>query len=93
MFGRIALCVIMAAGICGMASAADDQEVRYDYVTDTVSGVVNKAASILTGQTAITVAPDNDGSPDDFTRDALGRRVPRSTAVKSGRSLHNDQPL
>lgn len=93
MLWKIPFLVLMAAGVTLAAFAADEQEVRYDYVTDTVSGVVNKAASILTGQTTITVSPDNDGNPDDFTRDAIGRRVPKSTAVKSGGSLHNDGPL
>lgn len=89
----MAAVIVLALGACVSAYAADDQEIKYDYVTETVSGVVNKAAAILTGQAEITVSPDNDGKPGDFTRDAIGRRVPKSTAVKSGQALHNDEPL
>lgn len=89
----VAGCALFILGIAGAACADEEPEVRYDYVTDTVTAVVSKAAGILTGETQITVSPENRDKPEDYTRDALGRRVPRSTAVKSAQGLHSDLPL
>lgn len=74
-------------------AASDDPEIRYDYVTDTAKSIVDKAAALLTGDLDVQAGPQDKSSPKDYTRDAIGRRVPKSTAVKSAGSLHSDQPL
>ena len=83
-FGMLEPCAALAEG-------SDQDEVKYDYVTDTVTGVVQKASLILMGQ--IDVTTETGDKPSDYTVDAIGRRVPRQTAVKAGGGLHNDQPL
>ena len=88
----LAVCFLgMLEPCAALAEGADQDDVKYDYVTDTVTGVVQKASLILMGQ--IDVTTETGSKPSDYTTDALGRRVPRQTAVKAGGGLHNDQPL
>lgn len=89
----IIIAVILSAIPAPAFGADDDKDVQYDYVTDTVTGVASKVMGVLSGQVPITVSPDNDSNPDQYTRDAIGRRVPKSTAVKSAGGLHSDAPL
>lgn len=67
--------------------------IKYDYVTDTASSIVDKASALLTGDLDIKAGPKEKGDPAAYTRDAIGRKVPKSTAVKSAGSMHSDQPL
>ena len=68
------------------------QEVKLDMVSDTVTTVFSKANAILAGNMEITM-PKKVEDRDSYTINAMGQRVPKATAIKSGGSLHNDQPL
>lgn len=87
--------MILFTVMCGSlyAEEKDGGEIRYDYVTDTAKSVVDKAAALLTGNLDIQAVPETRSNPDDYTRDAIGRRVPKSTAAKSAQSMHSDLPL
>jgi hypothetical protein len=64
-----------------------------DMVSDTVSGVFNKANALLAGDLEITMPKDERAAKEDFTINAMGQKVPTRTAIKSGSALHNDDPL
>jgi hypothetical protein len=68
------------------------QEVKLDMVSDTVGQVFNKANAILSGNLEVTMSKKVD-KRDDYTINAMGQRVPKKTAIKSGGALHNDEPL
>jgi len=68
------------------------QDVKLDMVSDTVAAVFNKANALLAGDLEITMSSKVE-KRDDYTINAMGQRVPKSTAIKAGGSLHNDQPL
>ncbi len=63
-----------------------------DMVSDTVASVFNKANALLEGKLEVTMT-NKVQLRDDYTINAMGQRVPKSTAIKSGGALHNDQPL
>jgi len=60
--------------------------------TDAVTSVVDKADALLTGNLSITMEPDKDKSltKNDYTYNALGQRVPKTTASNTGGALHNE---
>jgi len=89
-FAITCACAVIVAS---PARSEDDGPVRYDVVSDTVGSIWDKANALMTGQLEITMTDNKRERPDDFTRDAIGRKVPKATAVKSAGSLHNDQPL
>jgi type II secretory pathway pseudopilin PulG len=64
-----------------------------DMVSDTVAAVFGKANALLAGDLEVTMDKDKTNTEEQFTRNALGQKVPKSTAVGSAGSLHNDQPL
>ncbi|MFH1189915.1 MAG: hypothetical protein V1682_04425 [Candidatus Omnitrophota bacterium] len=64
-----------------------------DMVSDTVTTVLGKANALLAGKLELTMSADKPNTEDQFTTDAIGRKVPKSTAINSAGSLHNDQPL
>lgn len=63
-----------------------------DLVSDVVADAFAKTNALLTGNLEITMDRKTD-KRDDYTINALGQRVPKSTAIRSGSSLHNDDPL
>lgn len=64
-----------------------------DMVSDTVASVFNKANALMSGNLEVTMSKDKESTEDKYERNAIGQRVPKSTAVKSAGSLHNDEPL
>lgn len=63
-----------------------------DMVSDTVAAAFTKANALLSGNLDITVTP-KQRKADEYTIDAMGLRVPKSTAIRTGGALHNDDPL
>ena len=66
-----------------------------DMVTDTAVGLVRKANALLEGKLEVTMSKDADkiAAAEGYTVNAIGMKVPKSTAVKDGDSLHSNQPL
>lgn len=62
-------------------------------VSDTVAAAFSKANALLSGNLDITMSLEGPDTEEQFTTNVLGQRVPKSTAVKSAGSLHNDEPL
>jgi hypothetical protein len=83
------------------AHAQDDQQAQaqkqdakgLDMVSDTVSSVFGKANALLSGNLEVTMSKEKVDTSGQYTRNAIGQKVPTSTAVKSAGSLHNDEPL
>jgi hypothetical protein len=88
--------VVMSLAICAVGWAGDDTvsgdkpaEKGVGLVED-VSGVMNKATALLSGNLEMTMELNkNRPSKDDYTYNALGQRVPKRTATKTGGALHN----
>lgn len=56
-----------------------------------VSGVLNKATALLSGNLEMEMELNkNKTSDEDYTYNAIGQRVPKATAVKSGGGLHSE---
>ena len=87
--------LLLIAGTCIPAYAEEDKPKAQglDMVSDTVTTVFNKANALLEGKLDITMSKDEPRNEDAFTRNAIGQKVPKATAVKSAGALHNDQPL
>ena len=103
---RIAMVFIIlffgSAAVCAADGKADNDKPAsepkaqsLDMVSDTVSGVFNKANALLAGDLEITMSEDKDreAAAKDFTINAMGQKVPTRTAIKSGSAMHNDDPL
>lgn len=100
---------LIVSVICCMASHAEEKQKPQeqtqpeqkqqpdakglDMVSDTVASVFSKANALLAGNLEITMSKDKENAEDKYTRNAIGQKVPKSTAVKSAGSLHNDEPL
>jgi hypothetical protein len=94
---RIMLTALVLFGIVFSAHADEEQDKPkaqgWDMVSDTVAQTFNKANALLTGNLDLKMALNKPASGDEFTRNAIGQKVPKGTAVKSAGSLHSDQPL
>lgn len=98
---KIAILTMLIIGACASSYAEEKTQKEQkeqkaqglDLVSDTVASVFNKANALLAGDLEVTMDKDNTNTEEQFTRNALGQKVPKSTAVGSAGSLHNDQPL
>ena len=85
---------LMIVFLCGSAKSEEKQQAKgLDMVSDTVSTAFNKVNSLLAGNLEITMSSEKPDTTQQFIVNAIGKKVPRATAIKSGSSLHNDQPL
>lgn len=89
----ISLLIACMAAMPVCAEEAKQDEVNLDIVTGTINQTAAKVNAFLTGNLDFQVSVRKPSDPNDYERDAIGRKVPKSTAVKSGQSLHSDQPL
>lgn len=78
-----------------MPCCADDEQKAQglDMVSDTVATTFNKVNALLEGKLEVTMSPDKTDTVEEFTTNAIGQKVPKTSAIKSSGSLHNDQPL
>ena len=90
--------VVMGLTVCTMGWAGDDTVSGDKSVAkgvglmEDVSGVMNKATALLSGNLEMTMELNkNRSSKEDYTYNALGQRVPKKTATKTGGALHNEQ--
>lgn len=84
--------VLLGAVVLAYADDAKE-EVKLDMVTDTVNKTAEKVNAFLTGNLDFQVDTRQRSNPNEYTRDAIGRKVPKATAAKSAQSMHNDQPM
>lgn len=86
--------VLITAGLCFSAKAEEKEAAKgLDMVSDTVTAAFSKANALLSGNLDITMSLEKPDTGEQFTTNALGQKVPKSTALKSAGSLHNDEPL
>lgn len=94
---KVALLVVMmlAAGFSAHAQDEKQDAKGLDMVSDTVTSVFNKANALLSGTLEVTMSKEEDKAvrAQEYTTNAIGQKVPRSSSIKSGGALHNDQPL
>jgi len=99
--------MVMIIGTCALVYAADEKQdgqkqaeqkqqqdaKGLDMVSDTVASVFDKANALLSGNLEVTMDKEKENTAAQYERNAIGQKVPKSTAVKSAGSLHNDEPL
>ena len=89
-----AIALLVIVFFCGFAESEEKREAKgLDMVSDTVVTAFSKANALLAGNLEITMSLEKPDTEQQFTVNAIGKKVPRFTAVKSGSSLHNDEPL
>lgn len=93
--------VAMSLMVCAAGWAADETTTAdkpaepkvkgLDMVTDVVGDVGNKAIALVSGNLSVEMEPGKDKTinKNDYTYNALGQRVPKTTATKTGGALHN----
>ena len=82
----IAAIVWMAAAVC--AEEANETKAKgLDAITDAAGAVVTKAGALLTGKLEVTMPTDKDRYADknNYSVNAMGEKVPKSTLLKSGK--------
>lgn len=98
-FAKI-LVVVMSLAVCsiGWAEETTDAVVAAEPAQtkegvgpiEDVQGVMNKAVALMSGNLEMTMELNkNKPSKDDYTYNAMGQRVPKATATKTGGALHN----
>lgn len=92
---KIAILVVLIVGasVLSYAEEAEQKAQGLDMVSDTVATAFNKATALLSGKLEITMSLDKPNTEEQFTINAIGQKVPKSTAIRSAGSLHNDDPL
>lgn len=88
--------VLITAGLCLSAQAEEKEAAKakgLDMVSDTVATAFSKANALLSGNLDVTMSLEKPDTREQSTTNAIGQRVPKSTAIKSAGSLHNDEPL
>lgn len=88
----MAVFVLVVGIVLARAAHAEEkkQDVKgLDIVSDTAVAILKKADAFLNGQLEITMSKEGDKSKieKDYTTNVLGQKVPKATAVKSGRAL------
>ena len=95
------LIVVMGLSICavgwaGDETVSDDKPAQpkvkgLDLATDVVGDVGNKAVALLNGNLSVDMKIGKDPAlkKDDYTYNAIGQRIPKATATKTGRACHN----
>ena len=94
----LTLFLILPACFAAYADEKGQEPVRQDakgldMVSDTVAAAFSKTNALLSGNLEITMPDDPGRDPDGYARNAIGQKVPKSTALRSASSLHNDEPL
>lgn len=81
---RIVMVLVLIAGLSIPAHAEEKKVKGVEVVTDTVTAVVTKANALLTGNLEITMSEDRNKykNKDNYTLNALGQKVPKSTVTK-----------
>ncbi len=86
--------MLITAGLSLPAHAEEKKPAQgLDMVSDTVAAAFNKANALLSGNLDVTMSLEKPDTREESTTNALGQRVPKSTAIRSAGSLHNDDPL
>ena len=81
--------LMMIAGACGSSFAEEEKAKGLDVVTDTALAIIHKTDAFFQGHLAWTMEPGKDKYCNDYTVDALGRRIPRSTLGKYDSGIRN----
>ncbi len=97
MIRLVIIAVLIISGACIMSYADEEQDKPkaqgWDMVSDTVATTFNKANALLSGNLDLRMSVHKPANTEEFTRNAIGQKVPKNTSVKSAGSLHNDEPL
>ena len=75
---------VMIVLMCGSLFADEKKVQGVDLVTDAAAAIVTKAFAILSGNLEVTMAADNGRikNKNNYTEDAIGQMVPKSTVTK-----------
>ncbi len=87
---------MMLVAVFSAYAQDDKQDAKgLDMVSDTVASVFSKANALLSGNLEVTMSKEEDKvvRAQEYTTNAIGQKVPKSSSIKSAGALHNDQPL
>ena len=74
---------VMIAGACAMGYAEEEQKTKgLDVVTDTAISLIHKTNAYFQGNLDWTMPEGKDKYEKDYTVNALGQKIPRSTLGK-----------
>ncbi len=98
MRSRIIAVFALITGACGglYANGEGPKDPKsLDVVSDVAVTVIKKANAFFQGDLVITMPPDTDKykNKDNYSRNAIGQRVPKSTNTRNPGAVHNDQPF
>lgn len=95
--------VVLSFAVCALGRAeqmtpqATDTKEKADKftgvttVTDAAGSVINKAEALLSGNLEMKMELNkNRSSKDDYTYNAIGQRIPKATATKTGSARHSE---
>ena len=82
-FKLIVVSIIIASSPISTSYAEEDKAQGLDMVTDTAAAIVRKSIALVSGNLEVTTTIDNDRVKNkaNYTRNALGDMVPKSTVV------------
>ena len=72
----------MIIGVCGLGFTEEPKTKGLDVVSDTAVAIIRKTNAFFQGNLDWTMPQEKDIYKNNYTVDALGRRVPRSTLGK-----------
>ena len=72
-----------------------DGKISTNTITDAVNAAITKSSALLSGNLDVEVKMNTnaDKRPQEYTTNAIGQRVPKATAVKTGEALHDEAEL
>ena len=81
---KIIAVLVLIMGMCRSVYAEEEQpKGPVDVTSETAVSILQKANALLTGNLEITMEEDRDKyNKDNYTVNALGERVPKSTPVR-----------
>lgn len=79
--------ILVSRMMCFSLNAEERSQKGLEIIPDTVAAAVNKTTALLAGDLEITMSSQADGAKNkrNYTTNALGQKVPRSTIIKSGK--------
>jgi hypothetical protein len=83
---RVSILAIAIAGVAVLAYAADDKLAEDNFLTNTINSVFDKVGKVTSGEEGIFIKDYNkpDRKAQDYTTDALGRKIAEPTIRSTG---------
>jgi hypothetical protein len=85
-FTQVVMLALVIGSVTVLAYAADDNLAEDNFLTNTINSVFDKVNKVASGEESILVKDYNkpDRKPQDYTTDALGRKIQEPTIRSAG---------